>query len=355
MEYPIGVEMSEDYLSYELHKAAFKLVNNVMLVKSEESVVITADSSTDMRVVHAVMKAACMIGANPVLVKYPTTGKAFEEPALPIAEAVAASDVWIEFAYYCVMHTPCFRKALDNGTRYTCLTGMDVTMIVNTIGNINYELLVEFGEYLTQKVQATDKIVIKSDNGTNLISYNRGRKVKHSGQLATKKGYPIMLGGQVSWCPLEETIEGTLVFDAALFPPSEIGLLKDNVYLTLKEGRVTEITGGEQAIFFRKWIEGFDDPNMYRLAHYSMGFNPGVLKATGRIVEDERIFGCIEFGIGSQGASLMGAFWNAAAHTDGIVEKPTIYLDDELFEENGIYKDSVCIEYCRKLGINDYL
>lgn len=42
---------------------------------------------------------------------------------------------------------------------------------------------------------------------------------------------------------------------------------------------------------------------MFRLAHYSIGFNPGVTKPTGRIVEDERLFGCIEMGIGSQGAA----------------------------------------------------
>lgn len=73
---------------------------------------------------------------------------------------------------------------------------------------------------------------------------------------------------------------------------------------------------------------------MFRLAHYSIGFNPGVTKPTGRIVEDERLFGCIEMGIGSQGASLMGACWDAAAHTDGIVSKPTILLDGYKLEEN---------------------
>ncbi|MCI8293609.1 MAG: hypothetical protein HFH53_08795 [Hespellia sp.] len=347
--------MTDDYLSYEVQKAAMKLVRDVMLVQPGESVVVTADTSTDMRVVDAVMSAAYTIGANPVMIKYPTTYKAFEEPALPIANAVAAADVWIEFAYYCVMHTPCFQKALANGARYTCLCGMDTIMLTNTVGKVDYKTLVEFGEYLTQKVQASNEVIIKDANGTNLKAYNQGRRVKHSGQLATKKGYPIMLGGQVSWCPVEETIEGTIVFDAAIFPPSEIGLVKDPVKITLKEGRVTEITGNTEADIFSKWMASFDDPNMYRLAHYSIGFNPGVRKATGRIVEDERIFGCIEFGLGSQGESLMGAFWDAAAHTDGVVSKPTIILDGEVLEENGIYKDPVCVDYCKKLGIAEYL
>lgn len=354
MEYPIGIEMSDHYLSFETAKSAMKLVRDFMLVKPNENVVITADSSSDRRVVEAVANATFSIGAFPVILYYPTTGKAFEEPVKPIAEAVAVSDVWIEMAYSCAMHTPCFQKAMQYGTRFTCLTGLDVTMITNTIGKVDYDVLIEFGEYLTALVQASDEVIIKDSNGTNLVAYNRGRRVKHSGQRATKKGYPVMLGGQVSWCPIEESINGTLIFDAALFPPTELGMLSENIILTLEDGIITNIEGGAQADIFRNWLASFNDPNMYRLAHYSIGFNPGVMKATGRIVEDERIFGCIEFGFGSQGASLMGAFWNAAAHTDGVVSKPTIILDGKIIEENGVYLDETSRDFCKKLRVAGY-
>lgn len=354
MNYPIGIEMTGDYLSFEVPKAALKLVRDVMLIKEGENVVITADSSTDRRVVEEVAKASFSIGANPVILYYPTSYKAFEEPFKPIAEAVSNSDVWIEFAYYCIMHTPCFRKAMSFGTRYTCLTGMDVTMLVNTIGNVNIDKLIEFGEYLTEKIEKSNKVIIKDKNGTSLKCDKTGRKVKHSGQKATKKGYPVMLAGQVTWCPIEEKIEGKIVFDAAVFPPSELGILNSNVVLTLEKGVVTKIEGKNDAKIFENWLKSFNDPNMFRLAHYSMGFNPGVTKATGRIVEDERIFGCIEFGLGSQGKSLMGAFWNAASHTDGIVSKPTIILDDKEFEKDGIYVDGEAIKYCKELNVKGY-
>lgn len=354
MEYPIGTEMSEKYLSFEVTGAALKLVRDFMLVKKGENVVMTADTSSDRRVVEAVAGAVCSLGANPVIVYYPTSGKAFEEPIRPVADVVSHADVWFDFAYYCVMHTPCFQAALANGARYTCLNGMDVIMLVNTVGKVDYDILIEFGEYLTQKVQQSDEVIVQDKNGTNLVGYNRGRGVKHSGQRATKKGYPVMLGGQVSWCPVEETINGTLVFDVALFPPAQLGLLKSPVKLTLENGRVTRIEGDSDAEIFEKWLASFGDENMYRLAHYSLGFNPGVTAATGRIVEDERIFGCIEMGIGSQGASLMGACWDAAAHTDGIVSKPTVLLDGVKLLEGGIYQDETAREYCRKLGVKGY-
>lgn len=354
MEYPIGIEMAKQYLSYEVAQGAMKLVRDVMLVQPGESVVISADTSTDRRVVEAVAKATYAINAIPVVIYYATTGKSFEEPVKPVAEAVANADVWIEFAYYTVMHSPSFQQALANGVRYTCLCGMDVTMLANTIAKVDTDMVIAFGDYLSKKIEETKIIVVKDNNGTDLHADKTGRRVKHSGQRATRKGFSVMLSGQTSWCPLEETINGKLVFDAATFPPASLGKLSQKIYLTLENGRITKIEGGSEAETFKNWLENFNDPNMFRLAHYSLGFNPGVTKATGRIVEDERIFGCIEFGFGSQGASLMGAFWNAASHTDGVVSKPTIILDNVVFEENGVYIDPTAREFCRKLGVEGY-
>jgi leucyl aminopeptidase (aminopeptidase T) len=253
------------------------------------------------------------------------------------------------------MHSPCFRAALAAGCRYICLTGMDVMMMVRTVSNIDYGLVVELGETLQRQVQAADEVVVKSAAGTDLKGYNRGRKVRLSGKRATEKGYPVMLAGQISWCPIEETIEGSLVFDGALWPPLELGKLSSAVALTLKAGRVEDIRGGRDAQVFKRWMEGLNDPeNMYRLAHYSLGFNPGVTSITGRIVEDERVFGCIEFGIGSQGKSIMGKEWAAASHTDGIVLNPTIILDGTVWEEDGVYLDPEVRALCRKMGIQGY-
>ena len=114
------------------------------------------------------------------------------------------------------------------------------------------------------------------------------------------------------------------------------------------------MTGGTEAEIYKNWLYSFDDPNMLRLAHYSQGFNPGVRKVTGRIVEDERVFGCMEFGIGSQGIKIGGAHWSASSHSDGIVLRPTIILDGKKLEENGVYVDSEACKICKELGIAGY-
>jgi leucyl aminopeptidase (aminopeptidase T) len=337
MDIAIGTEVRDEYLSWEVEAGARKLVENIMLTEEGETVVISADTSSDMRVVQATARAVYAAGAMPIVVLHPTLKEAFTEAPAPLAGAVERTDVWIEFAVNMVFLSSAWRAALDQGARYICLTGMDVTMLVNTIQRVRY-----------------DKVEVYSPGGTELTAFNQGRRARQSGKLADTKGEAIMLGGQVSWCPMEETINGKLVFDAALFPPAQLGKLTEKVELILKEGVVKEVAGGGEAKIFERWLASFNDPNMYRLAHYSLGFNPGVTKASGRIVEDERIFGIVEMGIGSQGPQIRGKTWTAAAHTDGVVMNPTIVLDGVDLEKDGVYQIESVREACRELGVPGY-
>jgi len=354
LDIALGTETRDEYLGFELAKGARKLIEEIALVKKDEVVVITADTSSDLRVVVETAKAAYAAGAVPTVILYHTNPTAVMEPPKPVAGAIRESDVWIEYAVSYIQHTKAWRGALDNGTRYLCLPGMDVTMMVNTIGRVDYNLLIEMGNLLREIVQRADKVEIKSPNGTDLMAYNHGRRARVSGKLADKKGEPVMLGGQVSWCPIEETINGTIVFDGAVWPPAELGKLSSSIKLTVQEGVVTKIEGGAEARVFERWMASFNDPTMYRVAHYSLGFSPRITKPTGRIVEDERIFGCIEFGLGSQGAQIMGKTWSSASHTDGIVLNPTIVLDGKVIEEEGVYVNKEIREYCKRLGVYGY-
>jgi len=354
VELLIGTEGRNEFLSFELAKSAKELVENVMLVKEKENVVITADTSSDERVVRATANAVYTAGAIPIIIWYETRPTPIIEPPKPVGGAVENTDVWIEYSYAYILHTQAWKNSLKFGARYICLSGMDTSMMVNTIGRVNYTKMQELGEALKSMVEQVDEVIIKSPAGTDLIAHNRGRKVRQSGKLADTPGEPIMLGGQVSWCPMEETINGVLVFDGALWPPAEIGLLSSPVKLTLEKGVVTKIEGGQEAKIFERWLASFDDPTMYHLAHYSLGFNPGVRKCTGRIVEDERTFGCIEMGIGSQGSQIMGKTWKSASHTDGIVLNPTIILDGEIIEKEGKYVHSELIKICKELNVEGY-
>lgn len=348
MELALGTEPRQEYYAFELAKGAKKLVEDVMLVKPGENVVITADTVSDWRVVQAVAQAVFVMDARPVVLWYETQPNAQMEPPPPVARAVEVADVWIELAVAYILYTEARQKATQAGCRYACMSGMDVDMIVRTIGRVDYPRMMELGDKLCELTQGADEIRITSPAGTDLLAHNGGRPVRQSGGLGDEKGASVMLGGQVAWLPVVESIQGTLVFDAALWPPAELGVLSSPVTLKIEKGFIQEVLGGTEATVFEEWLAGFNDPNMYRIAHYTYGFNPGVTRPMGRIVEDERIFGCVEFGMGST------MEWKAASHTDGVVLNPSVWLDGEMIEDNGRYIHPDLVKTCREMNIPGY-
>ncbi|WP_020573153.1 hypothetical protein [Actinopolymorpha alba] len=350
----MSIESRPEYLAYEAAVGARKLVEQIMLVKPGEDVVLTADTSTDARVVELTAQAVAAAGATPTVVWYETRPTSAMEPPGPVAGAIARSDVWIEFALAYIMHSDAFRAAMASGTRYANLTGMDVQMLVNTIARVDFPGVMELGRALCGLLEKADEVRITTPAGTDLRARNGGRPINLRGKPAEKPGETVMLAGQISWNPLEETQEGVLVFDGAVWPPAELGLLRAPIRMEVAGGVVTSIDGDADATTFQRWMESHDDPNMFRIAHWSLGFNPGVTQPTGRIVEDERVFGCVELGLGTKGAWIGGEPWVAAAHTDGSLLNPSIYLDGKAIEIDGRYVHPELVEICRNLGVAGY-
>jgi leucyl aminopeptidase (aminopeptidase T) len=354
MEVTNRVESRPEYLSFELAVGARKLVEEIMLVRPGEHVVVTGDTSTDRRVAEATAQAVAAAGATPTIVWYETRPTSAMEPPKPVAGAVANADVWIEFSLAYIMHSEAFRAAIANGVRYANLTGMDVQMLVDTVARVDFAGVTRLGQALVRLLEGADEVRITSPAGTNLVGRNQGRPINLRGKPAEKPGETVMLAGQISWNPVESTQNGRLVFDGAIWPPNELGLLRSPVACTVKDGVVTEIEGGPDAQTFKRWMHSHGDPNMFRVAHWSLGFNPGVTRPTGRIVEDERVFGCVELGIGTKGAWIGGEPWVAAAHTDGSIMNPSITLDGVMIEEEGRYVHPELAEICRQIGVPGY-
>src|SRR3989304_3473018 len=111
MELKLGTEVAREYYSIEGIAAARKLVQDVMLTKPGEEVVISADTASDWRVVMATAQATYAIGARPTVVLYETNPTAQMEPTAPAAGAFAAADVWIEYSVAYTLYTDARRKA----------------------------------------------------------------------------------------------------------------------------------------------------------------------------------------------------------------------------------------------------
>ena len=86
------------YMELELANACYKLMHDLIQVKKGESVLITADSKPDFRVVEEMAKAAEVLGAK-TMVAWHSTPKgygALTMPYLPdpLIACVDKTDVW---------------------------------------------------------------------------------------------------------------------------------------------------------------------------------------------------------------------------------------------------------------------
>lgn len=333
----------------ELAQAASKFLKDVMRLHPDEELVITVDDAGDFRLAQAFALQARIMGAIPVIISYGTQPAPQMEPPKPLGLAIQVADVWIELSVQYILYTSARRKATEAGCRYACLAGMNVDSVIRTIGKVDYPGVIALGDELVQLLNSSESVRVISDQGTDLVA-QLDKNADQPGGIANQKGDMIMLGGQVGCLPIEKSIEGRIVVDGVIWPPDEIGILKSNetVSLIVKNGRIVEIEGGSSAEKYRNWLANFRDPDLYRMAHYVFGFNPGVTQLTGQIVEDERYFGSMTFGFGARADRIV------STHTDCIVLYPTVTLDGIEILKNGAFTHPKLWDKCKSLNAQGY-
>ncbi len=338
------VEARDEYFALELAAAARRMVDEILAVKPGQRVVITTDSLTDERVARATMAALYAAGALPIRIDYPLARRPLEELPAPIAAAVAAADTWIELTVGCTVYTKAWRAAVEAGVQYYGPNGMDVDGMVRCIGRTDVRLIEELGQRLEQILIGAE-MHVTSAAGSDISFTNPKTPLAAFRMRANPEKIPIMLAGQISWTPIEASMAGVLVADGVLSEPREVGLIDTPIQVTVEGGRITTIEGGKEARLLRGWIAERRDPTLHRIAHVSTGFNPGITAPSGRILEDERAFGDIDFGWGA---------WidrPAAGHVDFTCRQVTIEANGVLLQQDGIFVHPDLAEICRAMGV----
>lgn len=324
---------------YELGKASDTLVQELFKIKPGETLIITADTESDPRVVDATARAAFAAGAKPMVIWLASplgVGRA-ADPMLPIEALTAVlkeADAWVEFNNKWLLYSTPYDIALkeNKNLRHLCLVGMNVDMMVRCIGRVDHLSLKKFLQGVAETVGAAKHIRITSPLGTDLEFDNTVRAPAVRDGYADTPG-THMMAGFIAWAPKLESVSGTLIFDGSLVPPC--GKLEEPIRLTIEAGEIIKVEGGAQAREFEAWMNSFNHPQMKRLAHASLGFNPGA-RLTGNIVEDERVWGCTEWGIGHIGAHLIPPDGvPAPSHADGQSLNSSMWLDGNQFMDKG--------------------
>ncbi len=196
--------------------------------------------------------------------------------------------------------------------------------LVEGIVHVNYEKLVESARQLAGILSGASTFVVKSANGTDIRCEIGGRPIMVGDGMALEPGevdyYP---GCQVTFAPVESSLEGTIVVDGSM---STLGLVSEPFSLRVERGKVVAIDGGRDAVRYRQHLEEQGDPKLFEICHYSIGLNPRA-KLSGNIYEDERYMGCLDVGFGSQDPRWGGTVGVSKHHVDIVLASPEIIVD----------------------------
>jgi len=336
-------------IELELYHATDKLVRELLEVKAGENVLIYCDTGCDMKLADATAASAYSIGAHPIVMYYEKLPEVQMEPPKIVAAAMKSADLIIEYAKMYLIYTKAFREALEAGARAVCLTDMTAETCINVIGKIDYPKLMKLTEAIRDMVAQAEHMKITTPSGSDIVFENPADcQVRFATGYAKTQGEMGLIGGAIAWLPIMDTLNGKVVWDACMFPPQELGLIKTPIQMEIKKGKIVDISGGIEAQAVKKWFESFEDPNMYKVAHVTLGFNPGVRVPSGQIAVDERLYGCLEFGFGHSG---FPGGKPAKSHTDAVAANASIWIDDEPMAEEGRYIHPKLAALCKELGV----
>jgi 2,5-dihydroxypyridine 5,6-dioxygenase len=343
------------FYEYELGKASDVLCRELFELKPGETFTVTADTESDPDVVDAIARAAFACDAKPLVVwtASPLGVGKDADPMLPVESLTAllkTTDAWVELNNKWLLYSTPYDRALEENhkLRHLCLVGVNTDMMVRCIGRIDYAALGAFEDRITEMTFNAKHLRMATPAGGDVEFDNSdwGQAVAELGRASTPGSY--FMAGQISW-PIDlESVNGTIVFDGSLVPPC-VGVLSEPVALTIKRGEIVKVDGGLQAQQFDTWTKHFNHPRMRMLAHVCYGFNPGA-RLTGNILEDERVWGATEWGIGHVSTDLYPGGIPGPSHSDGICLNTSVWLDGVQIMEAGQVIDPELAGLAKALG-----
>jgi leucyl aminopeptidase (aminopeptidase T) len=309
-----------------LLRGAHKFLERVSLRRGESLLLITEPPS-DRRLADALFEAAWQLGARPITAMIPYRGEHNVDPPKTLAATMKAADAAITLIPYesADFYTRPFLEMLQGGTRMLGFLSGTAEKLIRYIYAHDFTVTDRICEVLESVMSQAKQIRITCPRGTDLSATIGGRPVQLNPGKVSKPGDEGYLPpGVVGQAPLEESWNGTVIFDAFAYP---VGVLRAPIRVEIREGRLQKISGEAQADRWREWFESRNDPNIYWVAHYGFGINPTFKKLTGLKFLDERMYGLFDVGFGTNDLPCFMGKVRANGHTDGLLTQASVFFD----------------------------
>ncbi len=304
------------------------LVRTAAQVQKGEQVCIAADTNT-MPIALAIAEAVKEIGAEPVLVAMTPRHAHGNEPPRVVAAAMKAADVVIQPVTYAMTHTDATRDAMRAGARVLVLRGITEDIMTHGAMLADYDMVDRVTREVARVMSGATTVRVRTPAGTDLTMSLAGRSaVALTGRVGGPGTFAAMPDGEAAISPVEGTAEGTLVIDHTM---DNLGLLDQPIRMTVREGRVTDITGGASAQKLRELVAG-TDANATNIAEFAIGTNDRA-RLIGSMTEDKKYLGSVHIAIGDN--HVIGGTVVSELHLDGLLLRPTVELDGKTIVRDG--------------------
>lgn len=311
-----------------LKQAAMIAVKDCMAVKPSERVLVITDEPL-RKIAYTLWEAAKELGAEAIITEILPRKTHGEEPPEPIAELMKVVDVILIPTSKSLSHTDSRREASKKGVRIATLPGITEEIMKRTL-NADYYGIAKRSEKIAEILTKGSNIKITTNRGMGVTLVIDDRNGYADTGLNHRPGdFSNLPAGEGYIAPLEGKSEGVIVIDGSM---AGVGKLEGEVIrVVVKEGYATDIIGGEPASKLLSLMKPFGKL-AFNVAELGIGTNDKA-QVAGNVLEDEKVMGTVHIAFGDN--KSMGGTIRVASHLDGVIMKPTVYVDDELIMKDG--------------------
>ncbi len=322
------------HIGPELAHAADVVVRDYTAIRAGETVLITADTATDMAAVEAVLKAAQGLGAKAAVLTIPRLPfqGALADPYVPpmLAGAAANSDVWIDLTFPYLAGSHVHDETMQAG-RVRYLLGGDLGGggMIRLFGQVDldryYEVHKGFDEITRAAVGRRVRVTNELGTDVEFILAEPGFVKPRRGD---KPGM-YLVPGACTMFPEPESVKGRIAVGAAFH--EYFATMATPLCLEI-DGKIRALTGGggERRVMDRALKRAGGGEYGY-VIHFTHGIHPAARSTGGSFIEDMRVVGSDSVGLGLP-------WWEPGGgenHPDAIVTMQSIWIDGQQIVDDG--------------------
>lgn len=311
-----------------LDNASITAIKDCMKVKKNEKILVITDEFKK-EISYSIYENAKRLGYKSILLEMPSAKINGEEPPAEVTEMMKKFDVVFVLTSKSITHTDARRAASKKGVRVATFPGITKQIMIRGM-NADYNAISKRSIKLKKILEKGKHIRVTAPAGTDINFDIKGRTAIASKGLYHKKGESGNLPtGETYLAPVEGTTNGIFVVDGSV---GGLGLLKNiNIKVIVNNGFATKISGGIAA---RKLNEMLDKvgKGARNIAEFGIGTNDSA-RLSGILLEDEKVMGTVHLALGNN--ITMGGTFNVPIHIDGVIKKPSVYLDNKILMDSG--------------------